>query len=207
MNKEASNLTADQLAYLMAANQQLFAAAAAAAAQAANAHQPQLPNPSSVMNPSPIPALTPQHLSNNVMASWLAGLSAFQTLQKQQLGNQQQQQQYASAAPTYDPSANATAEYTTVPRLAEPTYVNAKQYHRILKRRQARGILEAYFARTRREREEKPYMHESRHRHAMKRPRGPGGRFLTKSEIEKLKMDSTQFEEEMPPFKKHQCET
>ena len=32
-------------------------------------------------------------------------------------------------------------------------------------------------------------MHESRHRHAMRRPRGPGGRFLTAAEIAQLDAD------------------
>lgn len=86
----------------------------------------------------------------------------------------------------------------------QPVYVNPKQYHAILRRRLARAkvraaALRGFPLRSRRcaacvgfpQAEEqnklvksrKPYLHESRHKHAQGRQRGPRGRFLTREEL------------------------
>ena len=92
----------------------------------------------------------------------------------------------AVAQPTSPPSSELES---AAPVEESPLYVNAKQFHRILKRRVARQKLDEQLRLTSKDR--KPYLHESRHNHAMRRPRGPGGRFLTAQEVAELERGGT----------------
>lgn len=62
----------------------------------------------------------------------------------------------------------------------QPLFVNVRQYKWIKKRKKRRDYLDSITS----SKTESGYLHESRHKHAMNRPRAPTGRFLTKKEAE-----------------------
>lgn len=90
-----------------------------------------------------------------------------------------------AGGPHYSTYADQAETSMTPPLTEEVLYVNPKQYARILKRRQQRARSDpmnpSLLIKIK-----QPFNHLSRHKHAMKRARGPGGRFLKRDEMSEV---------------------
>jgi hypothetical protein len=141
--------------------------------------------------------MNPADMMNSMTPELMQAMTTPEGLQQMQ--RFMMQQMSAAAGEGNDPGQwfNAAARQI-LPKGAseeEPMYVNAKQYKRILLRREARAKLESKFKLNR---GRKKYLHESRHQHACRRRRGPGGRFLTAEEMKKILEEEEKGKLEVP---------